>query len=156
MNSPFSTITISSNTEDDGTDRSKHEHEGNSPGDIDGSLLEGGSQWSDGQRHGEEVESIPSPCDETNEPVEPLFAVDHSQECNWVWCLGHGWLEGGDSGCCISTSRHVLLFWSSRWLIRAHRLLVVIHIDGRRRRMVMMGQRASGGDRCKVRIQPVL
>lgn len=56
---PFPTVAVGCDTEEDGADRSEHQYERNSPGDVSVGLVERLRQFVDGQRYGEEVESIP-------------------------------------------------------------------------------------------------
>lgn len=56
---PLASVPITSDTEQDGANRSEHEHEGDAPGDVRLSLAKLLGQVRNGQRNGEEVERIP-------------------------------------------------------------------------------------------------
>jgi hypothetical protein len=57
---PFATVSISSNTKGDGSNRSEHEHKRDAPGNVRLGLSKVLSQVGDGQRNGEEIKGIPS------------------------------------------------------------------------------------------------
>jgi hypothetical protein len=56
---PLAAISIRSNSENDGADRTEHQHEGHPPCNISSAAAKGFAQVFDGKRDGEEVESVP-------------------------------------------------------------------------------------------------
>ena len=63
---PFPPVPISSDTKDCGTERSKHEHKGDAPGNVGVGFIKGLGQIADGQGDGEEVKSVPRLCNDTS------------------------------------------------------------------------------------------
>lgn len=59
---PFAAVAIREDTEDDGTDGTQHQHEGDTPGDFGVGTLKVFSQTGQGNRDGEEIKGIPSPA----------------------------------------------------------------------------------------------
>lgn len=91
---PLASISVSSDTEDDGTNRTKHKNQGDTPSNVGIGLVESGGERSDGERNGEEVKGIPCPGEESDEEESPLTSVEHAKKGDWVWSLVHWWLEG--------------------------------------------------------------
>lgn len=63
---PFPAVAIRQDTEDDRTDGTQHEHEGDTPGNFGVGLVEIFSQTGQRNRDGKEIEGIPSPAPEGN------------------------------------------------------------------------------------------
>jgi hypothetical protein len=56
---PFSAIPVCGNTKQDGSNRPKHQYQGDAPGDIRRRLAKRGCQIADRQRDGKEVKGVP-------------------------------------------------------------------------------------------------
>lgn len=56
---PFSAEAIGCDTEEDGPNRSEHEHQCDSPGDVGLGLVESLGEFGDGEGDGEEIEGVP-------------------------------------------------------------------------------------------------
>ena len=56
---PFATIAVGRDTKDDGTNRTEHEHEGDTPRNIRVGLAKLLRETADGQGDGEEVKGVP-------------------------------------------------------------------------------------------------
>ena len=106
---PLATISICSDTEYGGSDRSEHEDEGDSPGDVCIGLAEGLGQVCDSEGDGKEVEGVPGPCQEGDEEEKPLLSTEQAQEADRIGCLCQGWAESGNASSCILSCTHLRL-----------------------------------------------
>ena len=100
-------IAVSCDTKDCRSDRSKHQHQRDSPGNVGVALVERFGEIGHGQRDGEEVERVPAPGKEGDEEEEPLLCVEHAQQANGIGCLCHGRPEGGEPSCSITACAHM-------------------------------------------------
>ena len=67
------------------------------------------AQFGDGEGDSEEVESVPRPGEESDEEEHPLLEIQECEQFEGIWCLVHGWFEGGDARRNVSSHAHVLL-----------------------------------------------
>lgn len=105
---PLAAVAVRSDTKENSANGSEHENECDTPGDVGLADVEGLGEVGDGQRDGEEVESIPGPGDETTTEEEPLLKVEHGKELEWVCEALIAWLQGAESGCQVMTGAHVV------------------------------------------------
>ncbi|KAH3663397.1 hypothetical protein OGAPHI_005387 [Ogataea philodendri] len=81
---PFSSVSVTEVTKHDTTNRSQHEHQGDTPGDLLDVLTEVMGKCSSIERHREEIVRVPSPCHEGRGEHNPLTSRDQSKTWQWV------------------------------------------------------------------------
>lgn len=89
--------------------RSQHEHKCDAPRDVRLGFAELFRQLLDGHRHGEEVKRVPGPCNERDEELHPLKAIEQTKHLERVLGFLHGWFERSDTGLKVFSDVHLLL-----------------------------------------------
>lgn len=96
---PLPAPAIGSNSKYNCADASKHQNERDTPRDISIGFVKLLSELRNSQGNREEIESIPAPCQESDEEKHPLLEVEECKGLERVGRLRHGRLQGGDASC---------------------------------------------------------
>lgn len=117
---PLTTVSIRNDTENDGTDGTEEESEGDGGGDVLDRLIELLGKSGDRKREGKEIPGVHGPSEPTSEKVGPVHLAKHTSQLDGVGGgaakLALSVLLGGKSEETVGDVPHGGEMWGGGWM----------------------------------------